>query len=107
STAINGIFWYDPSIMPAIYKILRSRVFGMDGAEARAMMWKCFGSESEGMHASFKTHRDSIEAYKNYLSDFKYVNKVNREMAIMSRNSLQKHLETNRRELRTLFGKPQ
>jgi len=29
STAINGLFWYDPALFPKVYKILRSPIFGM------------------------------------------------------------------------------
>jgi hypothetical protein len=104
STAINGIFWYDPDMMPTIYKILLSPVFGMQPEEAKAMMWRCFGSENEGMSASRSTHVKAIESYKLYLSDFKYVSKENKEMRIMARNSMERHLAVNRKALLRLFG---
>lgn len=107
STAINGIFWYDPDLMPTIYKLLLSPVFGMEAGEAKAMMWRCFGSENAGMHASRATHLKSIDSYKLYLSDFKYVSGENKEMKIMSQNSIERHLKTNRAALTRLFGAEQ
>ena len=38
STAVNGLFWYDPALYPKVYKILRSPVFGMSHGQARRMM---------------------------------------------------------------------
>ena len=96
STAINGIFWYDPALYPQIYKILRSKIFNMDHQQALEAMEKSFCEESVGMLESQKTHHESIDSYKHYLADFKYVNKTNKDMAIMSKNSLEKHLKTNR-----------
>jgi hypothetical protein len=77
----------------------------MDEDEAKAMMWKCFGSENQAMHNSQKTHQASIDSYVNYLSDFKYVNDENRDMSLMRKNSLQRHIKTNRTALWRLYGK--
>lgn len=96
STAINGIFWYDPALFESIYKILKSPVFGMNHAEALVAMEKSFCQESEGMLASYNTHRESVDSYKTYLQDFQYINKENKELAHMASNSLEKHLRTNR-----------
>lgn len=104
STAINGIFWFDPDLMPKVYQILRSNIFNMDEDEAKAMMWKCFGYESGGMNISSNTHRSAIDSYKRYLSDFKHITKDNHEMQIMSSNSLGRHLKVNRQALRRLYG---
>jgi hypothetical protein len=104
STAINGIFWYDPDMMPTIFEVLRSKVFGMDEDEAKAMMWKCFGQETSGASESHLTHLSAIDSYKNYLSDFRFVNKENHEMKIMSQNSMKRHLRVNREALRRLYG---
>lgn len=98
STAINGIFWYDPALYPKIYKILRSPVFKMSHESALEAIEKSFCQESEGALAASKTHAESIDSYKAYLAGFKYVSKKNKEMALMSQNSLQKHLSTNRAE---------
>lgn len=95
STAINGIFWYDPALFPLIYKVLRSKVFGMSHDEALVAMEKSFCQESEGMLQSHKTHLESIDSYKHYLADFKYINKTNKDMLIMSQNKIEKHLKTN------------
>jgi len=103
STAINGLFWYDPALYPKIYKILRSPVFGMSDNEARLMMVACFAEESEGMHASAKSRQIAIDSYREYLAGLKYVDQTNKEMAIMRRNSVAQHLTTNRHELRRFF----
>ena len=96
STAINGIYWYDPALYQQIYKILRSKVFNMNHDEAMIAIKKSFCEESEGMLLSHKTHQESIDSYKHYLADFKYVNKKNKDMAIMAKNNLEKHLRTNK-----------
>lgn len=95
STAINGIFWYDPALYETIYKLLRSKVFNMDHNGAMEAIRKSFCEESEGMLASYKTHRESVDTYKAYLHDFQYLNKANKELTHMASNSLEKHLKTN------------
>lgn len=55
SAAVNGIFWYDPALYPAIYQVLRSPLFAMEDTEAKAMMQRCFTEESEGLHRSYQT----------------------------------------------------
>lgn len=100
STAINGLFWYDPALYAKVYKILRSPLFGMDDAEAKEMMRRCFAQESEGLHLSARSRQIAIDSYREYLADIDYVDRTNKEMMIMRRNSIEKHLETNRRELK-------
>lgn len=96
STAINGIFWYDPALYQTVYKLLRSKIFNMNHNEALEAIRKSFCEESEGMLASYKTHRESVDSYKAYLQDFHYINKENKELSHMASNSLEKHLKTNR-----------
>lgn len=96
STAINGIFWYDPALFQSIYKILKSPIFGMTHEDALVAMEKSFCEENEGMLSSYKTHRESVDSYKAYLQDFNYINKENKELRLMASNSLEKHLKTNR-----------
>ena len=103
STAINGLFWYDPALYPKIYRILRSPVFCMDDRQARQMMQDCFTTENEGLHLSARSRQIAIDSYREYLSALGYVNRANKEMEIMRRNSIARHLETNRRELRKFF----
>ena len=75
---------------------MRSKVFNMGHEEAIEAIRKSFCEESEGMLASYKTHRESVDSYKAYLQDFQYINKENKELAIMASNTLEKHLKTNR-----------
>ena len=103
STAINGLFWYDPALYPKIYKILRSPVFDMQPDEAKAMMWDCFTSESEGLRQSARSREIAMNSYKEYLAGIDYVDRANKEMALMARNSTQQHLDANRRELKKFF----
>lgn len=100
STAINGIFWYDPALYPKIYKVLRSAIYGMDHKTALDVLEKSFCEESVGAEASYKTHLLSRESYKEYLCDVGYVNKQNKEMQLMSQNTLERHLKVNRQEFK-------
>ena len=103
STAINGLFWYDPALFPKVYKILRSAVFNLNDAEARQLMKECFTKENEGLQQSARSREIAINSYCEYLSDLDYVNAENKEMRWMRRNSIEKHLQTNRRELKKFF----
>lgn len=103
STAINGLFWYDPALFPRIYKILRSPLFDMDDRQARQMMKDCFTRETEGLRLSEKSRQTAIDSYRQYLADIDYVSRENREMSVMRRNSVDRHLERNRRELKRFF----
>ena len=67
------------------------------------MMEACFTEENDALHASAKSRQIAIDSYREYLADLKYVDRVNKEMAIMRRNSVERHLATNRRELRRFF----
>lgn len=97
SVAINGIFWYDPALYPAIYQVLRSQIFGMSVSEAKEMMRSCFTEESVGLHLAFQTHTEAVESYKVYLDPVDYAWKSNREMSIMAANSIPKYLATQRK----------
>lgn len=97
STAINGIMWYDPALYATTYKILRSKIFNMSHEGALEAMENSFCQENDGMLASYKTHRESVDSYRAYLQDFQYINKENKDQSIMASNTLEKHLNTNRK----------
>ncbi len=103
STAINGLFWYDPALYAKVYKILRSPLFDLGKDGAKEMMEACFARDNEALHLSAKSRRTALDSYKGYLADIDYVDRANKEMAIMSGNSVAKHLETNTRALRQFF----
>lgn len=103
STAINGLFWYDPALYSKVYQILRSPLFAMPPREAKAMMRDCFTTENEGTHASARSREIAMNSYKEYLAGLDYVDRTNKEMIIMARNSVARHLDTNRRELEKFF----
>jgi hypothetical protein len=100
SSAINGIFWYDPALYKAIYKVLRSKAFGMNDADARQMLEKCFTQENEGMHEAFQSHKKAQESYKTYVEKMAFVNSKNKAMSLMAKNSLEYQLSVNREGLR-------
>ena len=103
SSAINGLFWYDPSLFPVVYKILRSKHFGMEHTEAQQMMEKCFGADHQGLQESAKSRELAIESYQEYLSDLAYVEKDNKTLAHMRKNSVGRHLKTNQKALQRFF----
>jgi hypothetical protein len=104
SVVLNGIFWYDPATFATVYRVLRSKSFGLDDRGAREMLARCFGEECEGVHESFRTHRVACESYKAYLAPLGFVSAANREMRIMASNSVARHLAANRRALARFQG---
>ena len=100
STAINGIFWYDPALYSTLFKLLRSPVFGMNATEALGMMDSCFAQENDGMHASQKTHHKARESYKAYVANMSFIDPQVKEMNIMGSNNLARQLAFNRKALR-------
>ncbi len=105
SATINGIFWYEPALYPAVYQILRSHIFGMDDLEAKEMMQSCFTEETEALHRSFDTHREAVDSYKVYLEPLDYVWKSNKDMSLMSTNSIPKYLVKQKQEFQRWLSK--
>jgi len=97
SVAVNGIFWFDPAIYRTVYRILRSPSFGMDDADATEMIRKCFTEESDGLHASYRTHQTAVESYRAYVADMDYVSDENKAMSLMAKNSVGDYLKKTRR----------
>ncbi len=104
SVAVNGIFWYDPALYSAIYTVLRSPIFDLSNHEANAMMVACFTQETEGLHRSFQTHQEAIDSYKVYLEPLNFIASKNKEMQLMSSNSIAQHLKTQEKELRKFLN---
>ena len=101
STAINGIFWYDPALYSRIFEILTSDIFAMNEQEAKKMMYLCFTQESEGLHNSHKTHSEAVESYRVYLEPIDYAWESNKEMSIMNSNSINKYLNIQKKAIET------
>ena len=99
STAIKGIFWYDPALYPVVYKLLRSSVFNMNDNEAKQMMRDCFTKENDALHQSYKIHETAAASYRAYLEPIDYVDRDNKHMSYMSKSSISEYLVTNRRAL--------
>lgn len=99
SVVVNGIFWYDAATFPAIYKLFRSPVFGMDHGQALEMMRACFTHESEGLICAIKTHATAADSYCAFVEPVTWLNRANREMRLMRQNSAARYLTRNRREL--------
>jgi hypothetical protein len=99
SVAVNGIFWYDPATFPVIYKLFRSRVFGMDHGQAMQMLAACFTEESEGLHAAEQTHRLAADSYCAFVEGVAHLKPENKEMRLMRANNIERYLLNNRRAL--------
>lgn len=96
SVAINGIFWHDPALFSTVYRMLRSKAFGLDREQALELMEGCFTRETDGLHASHKTHATAVESYKAYLADISYVDAHNKEMRRMSQSDIAGYLGRNK-----------
>jgi len=99
SVVVNGIFWHDPATFPVIYKLLRSRVFGMDRTQALEMMRACFARESEGLAAAARTHGTAAQSYCAFVENVSWLEGGNRDMRIMKSSSAERYLARNRRAL--------
>jgi hypothetical protein len=95
STTLKGIFWYEPAVLPVLYKILRSSHFGMSGPEARNLLYQCLAQENEGVHQAYQLHRTAVESYKAYVDPIAYLNYQNREMSLMGNNTIAQYLKQN------------
>ena len=104
NVSVNGIFWYEPALFSAIYKILRTSHFGMDHTEALLMMNSCFTEENEGIHLSHLMHQEAQKSYQQYLEGLDYVNKVNREMKYMDGMTPEKYIRINRWHMKKFEG---
>jgi hypothetical protein len=96
SVVINGIFWYEPATYSVIYKLFRSRVFGMDHGQALAMMEACFTRESDGLAATAKTHQTAADSYCAFVEPVSWLNRGNRDMRFMRENSIERYLARNK-----------
>jgi hypothetical protein len=96
STAIRGIFWYEPALFHIIYKLFRSSIFNMDDNEARQMLIACFAKESSGLQSSFDMHRTAVESYKVFVESANYLSPANREMRTMEKSSIPAYLNRNK-----------
>jgi hypothetical protein len=101
SAVVNGLFWHEPATFKAVYKVLRSSIFGMDHREAIAMMHRCFAVENAGNQASFQTMQTAIDSYQRYLEPLGYVNRDNKNLHIMRRTTMESYLTRNRSALAT------
>jgi hypothetical protein len=99
SAVVNGLFWHEPATFQAIYKVLRSGIFGMAHGEALEMMRLCFAEENNGNTASFATMQTAIDSYQRYLDPLGYVNAENKNLSLMRQTTMQGYLTQNRRAL--------
>jgi len=106
SATLNGIFWHDPATFPVLYKVLTSRIFGMDDRAARDMIRRCFSEENEGISAAYRTHRTALDSYRSYVADMKFISPANKAMTIMERSSIQSYLSDTRAALRRFERRP-
>ena len=64
------------------------------------MMDKLFCQENEAQHLSYKLQQTAIASYQKLVMPLTHLSNVNREMAIMKKNSLGKYLKTNQQRMR-------
>lgn len=106
SVAVKGIFWYDPALFPAIYRLLRSPAFAMDDRAAREMMRRCFTEESTGLHEAYRIHRLAVDSYRAYVDPLDYVSRENREMRLMAGSTVEDYLRRGRAAFRRFATTP-
>lgn len=88
SGTIPGCFAGDGTfVMPLIYKLLQTRLFGMSSQEALLMMEKCFCQEHEGFHVAAKYYARLRSDLCKYVEGLDYLWPVNREMGLMESES--------------------
>ena len=97
SSMVNGIFWSDVAAFASVYKILTSRVFGLDDKGARELIQKSFCEENESLHRAQATHDLARESYVQYLADLDFVTRENKEMRTMAKSSVARTVDLNRR----------
>jgi len=100
SALVNGIFWHDPAAFQTTYRLLRSKLFGMDRGEALQMIRKCYAEDNDGLQASWATHRTAVGSYKAYVEHMPFLSAANRDMQLMSTSGVDAMLTKNRRALR-------
>lgn len=71
-------------VIPLVYKILRSPLFGMSTQEALFWIEKCFCHEHEGLHLNLKYHQRLISELCKFFDKLDYTWQVNREMRVMA-----------------------
>jgi len=99
SVVVNGIFWYEPATFPAIYRLFRSKVLGMDHGQAMQMLAACFTQDSPGVQAAAHTHRTAADSYCAFVEPVAWLRPHNREMRHMKSNAVERYLARNRRAL--------
>ncbi len=97
SSMVNGVFWFDPAAFAAVYKVLRSRAFGLDDKAARELIWDSFCKDNESFHLAQETHQTARESYKKYVAGLDFVSAENKKMAVMEKASVDAALRRNRR----------
>lgn len=104
SGAIPGCFAGDGSfVMPLIYKLLRTPLFGMSAQEALLMMEKCFCQEHEGFQVAAKYHQRLLSDLRKFLEGLDYLWPVNRELRLMaSASSISKAIQNNKKAFKQL-----
>ncbi|MEC4812026.1 MAG: hypothetical protein SAK29_01895 [Scytonema sp. PMC 1069.18] len=97
SGVIPGCFAGDGTfIMPLIYKLLQTPLFGMSSQEALEIMEQCFCQEHEGFQIGYKYHQRLLGDLRKFLESLDYLWPVNREMHLMeSVSSIDKAIKNN------------
>ncbi len=83
-------------VMPLVYKMLRSPLFGMSTQEALSWIEKCFCHEHEGLHLNLKYHQQLFSSLCQFFDKLDYTWSINREMRVMAAGtSISKTIQDN------------
>lgn len=99
SIVAPGIFWHEPATFGAVYRVLRSSVFGFDDQDARHWMSRCFGEPSAGLEQALAIHEEARLSYKSFVEPVEWVSAQNHEMSAMAGIDETTYLRRNRRAL--------
>ncbi|MBH8573705.1 hypothetical protein I8752_11880 [Nostocaceae cyanobacterium CENA369] len=83
-------------VMPLVYKILQTPLFGMSAQEALYWIEKCFCHEHEGLHLNLKYHDRLLSDLCKFFDKLDYTWPINREMRVMADGaSINKTIQSN------------
>jgi hypothetical protein len=96
SVTVSGLFWSDVSAMRAVYRLLRTRWFGMSHDDAVHMLQRCYAEENQAQIDAHRLHVEAREAYRRFVEPLAWLNADNREMRRMAATTLPRTLAANR-----------
>lgn len=88
-------------LIPSVYRLLQSSLFGMSAQEALDWMDKIFCQEHEGFHISYQFHQRALADLRSVVANNEYLSAANREMrAMATAGSIEKAIASNTKAFR-------